>query len=48
MALVLMFRISLFAFGKAVNPDLQSLIVMLGFIILFLASLLVLLNKYMP
>lgn len=43
---VLTFRVSL-TMGADVDPDLQSLVVMLGFIIIFLASILIYLKKYM-
>lgn len=46
-AAVLLFRVAIMA-GAKVNPDLQTLIVMLGFIILFLGSLLTMIKKYLP
>lgn len=46
-AAVILFRVAIMA-GAKVNPDLQSLIVMLGFIILFLGSLLTMIKKYLP
>ncbi|NKB43928.1 MAG: hypothetical protein GKS03_06570 [Alphaproteobacteria bacterium] len=46
-ASVMLFRIAI-AMGANVNPELQTLIVMLGFIILFLATLLTRIKKYVP
>ncbi len=47
MLCVLLFR-SAIAMGVAVNQELQSLVVMIGFLVLFLGSLVILMNKYMP
>lgn len=46
-AALMLFRIAM-ALGADVNPELQTLIVMLGFIVLFLATLLTRIKKYIP
>ncbi len=46
-AAVILFRVAIMA-GAKVNPDLQSLIVMLGFIVLFLGTLLTMIKNYLP